>query len=56
MSLKDKTTPSQSERLCFELDLAHAPEKVWRTLTEEALLAKWLRSVGLGSWANSTRW
>src|SRR5215470_3503746 len=41
----DKTTPSQSESISFELDLRHAPEKVWRALTDPVLLAEWLLPV-----------
>lgn len=42
MTVTDKTEPSQTHALSFELDLNHAPEKVWRALTEPALLAEWL--------------
>ncbi|WP_437726045.1 SRPBCC family protein [Sorangium sp. So ce861] len=42
MSLIDKTAPSQTESLSFEFDLRHSPEKVWRALTDPALLAEWL--------------
>ncbi len=45
MMLADKTAPSQSEAIAFELDLPHGPEKVWRALTEPALLAEWLLPV-----------
>ena len=45
MSLTDKTAPSQTESLSFEFDLPHPPEKVWRALTEPALLAEWLLPV-----------
>lgn len=41
----DKTAPGQSESIAFELDLQHAPDKVWRALTEPALLAEWLLPV-----------
>jgi uncharacterized protein YndB with AHSA1/START domain len=41
----DKTAPSQTESLSFEFDLPHAPEKVWRALTDPALLAQWLLPV-----------
>jgi uncharacterized protein YndB with AHSA1/START domain len=41
----DKTARSQSASLSFEFDLQHAPEKVWRALTEPALLAEWLLPV-----------
>jgi len=42
MTLTDTTAASQTEALSFEFDLPHAPEKVWRALTEPALLAEWL--------------
>jgi uncharacterized protein YndB with AHSA1/START domain len=42
MSVTDKTAPSQIETIAFEFDLQHSPEKVWRALTEPALLAEWL--------------
>jgi uncharacterized protein YndB with AHSA1/START domain len=45
MNSADKTAPSQTESLAFEFDLPHAPEKVWRALTEPALLAEWLLPV-----------
>ena len=45
MSPLDKTPPSQSEVIAFELDLPHAPAKVWRALTEPALLGEWLLPV-----------
>jgi uncharacterized protein YndB with AHSA1/START domain len=41
----DTTDPSQTESLSFELDLHHSPQKVWRALTEPALLAEWLLPV-----------
>jgi uncharacterized protein YndB with AHSA1/START domain len=41
----DKTDRSQSHSLAFELDLAHSPAKVWRALTDPALLAEWLLPV-----------
>jgi uncharacterized protein YndB with AHSA1/START domain len=41
-----ETTPgSQVESIAFEFDLPHPPEKVWRALTEPALLAEWLLPV-----------
>jgi uncharacterized protein YndB with AHSA1/START domain len=43
--ITDNTAPSQTETLAFEFDLPHAPEKVWRALTEPALLAEWLLPV-----------
>lgn len=45
MSLTDETPKSQTDSIVFELDLRHAPEKVWRALTEPALLAEWLLPV-----------
>lgn len=45
MNPVDKTVPSQSESISFEFDLQHAPEKVWRALTDPVLLAEWLLPV-----------
>jgi len=45
MSSADKTPKSQTGSIAFELELPHAPEKVWRALTEPALLAEWLLPV-----------
>jgi uncharacterized protein YndB with AHSA1/START domain len=45
MTVGDKTAPSQIETIAFEVDLAHSPEKVWRALTDPALLAEWLLPV-----------
>jgi uncharacterized protein YndB with AHSA1/START domain len=45
MTVTDTTPPSQTETLTFELELAHAPEKVWRALTNPELLAQWLLPV-----------
>lgn len=42
MTLTDKTDRSQTESIAFEFDLHHAPDKVWRALTDPALLAEWL--------------
>ena len=42
MTVADRTAPSQTEALAFEFDLRHPPEKVWRALTDPALLAEWL--------------
>ena len=51
MTVIDKTAPSQTDALTFELDLKHAPEKVWRALTDPALLAAWLLPVAEGQLA-----
>jgi uncharacterized protein YndB with AHSA1/START domain len=45
MSSVDKTAPSQTESVSFEFDLPHAPEKVWRALTDPVLLTQWLLPV-----------
>ena len=45
MNTIDKTAPSQTEYISFEFDLHHSPEKVWRALTDPALLAEWLLPV-----------
>jgi uncharacterized protein YndB with AHSA1/START domain len=41
----DNTAPAQTDSLSFEFDLPHRPEKVWRALTDPALLAEWLLPV-----------
>ena len=45
MTAIDSTAQSQGESISFEFDLHHAPEKVWRALTEPALLGEWLLPV-----------
>jgi uncharacterized protein YndB with AHSA1/START domain len=45
MNPVDKTAPSQTDSLSFEFDLQHSPEKVWRALTDPALLTEWLLPV-----------
>ena len=45
MTSIDNTAPSQSESISFEFDLHHAPEKVWRALTDPVLVAEWLLPV-----------
>jgi len=42
MSVNDTTPKDQTDRVSFEVALSHPPEKVWRALTEPALLAEWL--------------
>ncbi len=41
----DTTDRAQSHTLALEFDLPHAPEKVWRALTDPELLAEWLLPV-----------
>ena len=38
MTLTEKTERSQTDSISFEFDLHHLPEKVWRALTDPALL------------------
>ena len=38
----DKSARPQTESISFEFDLHHPPEKVWRALTDPALLSEWL--------------
>ena len=38
----ERAAPSQPDALVLDFDLPHPPEKVWRALTEPALLAEWL--------------
>jgi uncharacterized protein YndB with AHSA1/START domain len=45
MTALDTTARSQTEAISFEFDLPHAPEKVWRALTDPELLAEWLLPV-----------
>jgi uncharacterized protein YndB with AHSA1/START domain len=45
MTVIDQTVHAQSESISFEFDLHHPPEKVWRALTDPALLAEWLLPV-----------
>ena len=45
MNLIETTAPSQTETISFEFDLKHSPKKVWRALTDPALLAEWLLPV-----------
>jgi uncharacterized protein YndB with AHSA1/START domain len=45
MSLVDKPVRPPSDAVTFDFELRHAPEKVWRALTDPALLAEWLLPV-----------
>jgi len=45
MTIVDTTDRSQTESISFEFDLHHSPQKVWRALTEPALLTQWLLPV-----------
>lgn len=45
MTITDTTDREQSEALAFEIDLPHAPERIWRALTVPELLAEWLLPV-----------
>jgi uncharacterized protein YndB with AHSA1/START domain len=42
MTVVDTTAKSQTETIAFDVDLRHAPAKVWRALTDPTLLAEWL--------------
>lgn len=45
MSPVNETAAAPTESISFDFDLAHPPEKVWRALTDPALLAEWLLPV-----------
>jgi len=45
MTPNDRTARPQTDAISLEFDLPHAPEKVWRALTDPALLAEWLLPV-----------
>ena len=45
MTLLETTAQGQSDSISFEFDLRHVPKKVWRALTDPALLADWLLPV-----------
>jgi len=45
MTPVEKPARSQSDSLSLQFDLPHAPEKVWRALTNPVLLAEWLLPV-----------
>jgi uncharacterized protein YndB with AHSA1/START domain len=42
MTVSDKTARAQTDTISIELELPHSPQKVWRALTDPALLARWL--------------
>ena len=42
MTPTDQTAPAQTASISFEFELEHPPKKVWRALTDPALLAEWL--------------
>lgn len=42
MTVTDTTLRDQTEAIAFEIELRHAPEKVWRALTDPVLLSEWL--------------
>jgi len=41
----DPAAPPPTESLAFDVDLPHPSEKVWRALSDPALLAQWLLPV-----------
>jgi uncharacterized protein YndB with AHSA1/START domain len=45
MTVTDTTVRDQTDAIAFEIELRHAPEKVWRALTDPALLSEWLLPV-----------
>ncbi|MFO0679793.1 MAG: SRPBCC domain-containing protein [Polyangiaceae bacterium] len=45
MSFVETTARGQTHTIAFEWELPHPPAKVWRALTDPALLAKWLLPV-----------
>jgi uncharacterized protein YndB with AHSA1/START domain len=45
MTVTDTTARSQSDSVSFDFDLQHPPQKVWRALTDPALLSEWLLPV-----------
>jgi uncharacterized protein YndB with AHSA1/START domain len=45
MTVIDKTAPSQTESIAFDFELPHGPGKVWRAITDPALVAEWLLPV-----------
>lgn len=45
MTSSDKTANSKAGTLSLEFELQHPPEKVWRALTDPALVSQWLLPV-----------
>ena len=45
MTPVEETMQTSRDSLALEFDLTHPPEKVWRALTDPALLAEWLLPV-----------
>jgi uncharacterized protein YndB with AHSA1/START domain len=45
MTESETAAQAEHESLTLELELPHGPEKVWRALTDPALLAEWLLPV-----------
>ena len=45
MTAIDTTAGAQTDAVSLEFELRHAPEKVWRALTDPALLSEWLLPV-----------
>jgi uncharacterized protein YndB with AHSA1/START domain len=42
MTFAEKTERGQTDTIRFEFELRHTPKKVWRALTDPALLSEWL--------------
>jgi uncharacterized protein YndB with AHSA1/START domain len=36
------TTPDSARSVVVERDMPHSPEKIWRALTQNSLIAEWL--------------
>jgi len=45
MNIIDNTAANHTDSIAFDFDLPHAPDKVWRALTDPALLEQWLLPV-----------
>lgn len=55
MKFRDVTPRGQTQAIHFVVELRHAPEKVWRAVTEPALLSEWLLPVVGFGLASGTR-